>query len=492
MSEPTAIALTKYGLLALYLGVVYWLSWIGMRKTTTLAGFSVGNKDMGPALVGVVMASSIASTATFVINPGFVYTHGLSALLHYGVAAQAGVAVGLVVVCKRFLRVGEQHACLTIPDWIRARFGSPALALFFALINLLSITFVVLIMVGCAILVAQLCGLTYAWSLVAVLVVVFSYVLMGGTYAHAYTNAVQGVMMAVVAVLLFGSGVQHVEGGLVPALRSISADYAAVLNAQSVLYHDVFSVFVSAFVVTFALMMQPHILTKVLYLRSDRDVNRFLVTAIGVGTVYGLCLFVGLWARLDGLEVPAGAQDTVVAQYVAQAFGEGLGGQVVTTVVLVALLAAGMSTLDGILVALSAMVTHDLYLRLRPQDAAGGLRLSRYVLVAVGLLSFALAVDPPRLVGLFAQKGVYGLAAASFVPIVGGVVIRGPVSAGLMGAAAATGLLLHLGLHLGAGIENPAVSACWAILGSVMLTVGALALRRFAADARRRPRTTET
>lgn len=478
MSESTAIALTKYGLLAVYLGVVYWLSFIGMRKTTSLAGFSVGNKDMGPLLVGVVMASSIASTATFVINPGFVYTHGLSALLHYGVAAQAGVAVGLVVVCKGFRRVGEDNACLTIPDWIRARFGSPALALFFALINLLSVTFVVLIMVGCAILVGQLCGLPYVWSLVAVLVVVFSYVLMGGTYAHAYTNAVQGVLMGGVAVVLFASGLDQLDGGLLPSLRAVSADYAAVVNPSSELYGDVFSVFVSAFVVTFALMMQPHILTKVLYLRDDRDVNRFLLTAIGMGLLYGLCLFAGLWARLRGLEVPVEAQDTVVALYVGDAFGSGLGGQMLATVVLVALLAAGMSTLDGILVALSAMVTHDLYLRLRPQDAAGGLRLSRYVLVGVGLLAFALALDPPQLVGLFAQKGVYGIAAASFVPIVVGVSVRGPVSARVMGLAAATGLVLHLGLHLGAGMTNPAVSACWAIFGSAAVTAVAMLVER--------------
>jgi sodium/pantothenate symporter len=479
MSEATVTALVKYGLLALYLGVVYWLSWVGMKKTTTLAGFSVGNKDMGPVLVGVVMASSIASTATFVINPGFVYTHGLSALLHYGVAAQAGVAVGLLLVSKGFRRVGDAHGSLTIPDWIRARFGSNALALFFALANLLSVSFVVLIMVGCAILVQQLCGLSYAWSLVAVLVVVFSYVLMGGTYAHAYTNAVQGVLMAAVAVLLFASGLHLLDGGLLASMRAVSPDWAAPINPTSELYGSVFAVFVSAFVITFALMMQPHILTKVLYLRSDRDVNRFLVTTIVLGAVYGLCLFVGIWARLGGLEVPIEAQDTVVARYVSQAFA-GLGGEIVTTLVLVALLAAGMSTLDGILVALSAMVTHDLYLRLRPQDAAGGLRLSRWVLVGVGLVAFAVALDPPALVGLFAQKGVYGLAAASLVPIVTGVLVRGPVSARLMGAAAATGLGVHLGLHLLGGVANPAVSACWAILASLVLTAGGLVMRRAA------------
>jgi sodium/pantothenate symporter len=325
--------------------------------------------------------------------------------------------------------------------------------------------------------VQQLCGLSYVWSLVAVLLVVFSYVLMGGTYAHAYTNAVQGVMMAAVAVLLFASGLHLLDGGLYASMQAVSADWAAPVNPSSSLYDSVFSVFVSAFVITFALMMQPHILTKVLYLRSDRDVNRFLLTTIVIGTTYGLCLFVGVWAKLSGLEVPVEAQDTVVARYVSQTFA-GAGGEIVSTLVLLALLAAGMSTLDGILVALSAMVTHDLYLRLRPQDSAGGLRLSRWVLVGVGLVSFALAVDPPKLVGLFAQKGVYGLAAASFVPIVCGVLMRGPISPRLMGAAAGTGLGLHLVLHLFMGIENPAVSACWAILGSIVLAAGGLALRR--------------
>jgi SSS family solute:Na+ symporter/sodium/pantothenate symporter len=470
------IALVTALLLGAYLVAVFWLSLLGMRKTKTLAGFAVGNKDMGPVLVGVVMASSIASTATFVINPGFVYTHGLSAFLHYAVAAQAGMAFGLVAVTKGFRRVGDTHRCLTIPDWIRARYGSKPLALFFALINLLSITFVVLIMVGCALLVVGLTGLPYALALVAVLVVVFSYVLMGGTYAHAYTNAVQAAMMAVVAVVLFGSGLHLLDGGFFDALRGVSPAWAAPVNPESALYGSTFSVFVSAFVVTFALMMQPHILTKVLYLRSERDVTRFLVTAIALGAVFSLCLFVGFYARLGGIELPVEAQDRVVTTYVAQAFGDALGGQLVSATVLVALLAAGMSTLDGILVALSAMVTNDLYLPLAGRGATDrSLLVSRIVLVVVGLVAFLLALDPPTFVGLFAQKGVYGLAAASFVPIVFGVLVRATISARIMSLAAGTGLAVHLYLDLAHGVANPAVSACYAILASVMIALLSMA-----------------
>jgi len=167
-------------LLVGYLAVLAWLGIAGMRKTQSLSGFAIGNRDMHPALVGIAMASSIASTATFVINPGFVYTDGLSAFLHYGVAAQAGVIFGLLAVCKGFRRHGDQNASLTIPDWIRARYGNRTFALFFAIINLLSIAFIVLILFGCALLVTTLTGMSHVPALIAVTVVVFGYVMQAG------------------------------------------------------------------------------------------------------------------------------------------------------------------------------------------------------------------------------------------------------------------------------------------------------------------------
>ncbi len=480
------ILAVKLGVLAVYLAAVYWLSWLGMRKTTSLVGFAIGNRDMGPVLVGVVMASSIASTATFVINPGFVYNHGLSALLHYGVAAQAGVACGLLAVCKGFRRVGDTHGCLTVPDWIRARYGSETLARAFAVLNLLSIAFVVLIMVGCALLVVALFGVSYELALAGTLVVVFSYVLLGGTYAHAYTNVVQAAMMAVVAVMLFASGAHHLGNGVVDAFAQVSTSFASVLNPESNLYGTVFSVFVSAFVVTFALMLQPHILTKVLYLRSERDVNRFILTSVALGVVFSLCLFAGLYARLDGMVFPPEQQDRVVTEYVVQAFGGGGAGEVVSAITLVTMLAAGMSTLDGILVALSTMVTHDLVLRgRRDGDARAGLTASRLALVAVGVIAFLLALEPPALVGLFAQRGVYGLAAASFVPVLFGVMVRTTIPAWVVASAAAVALLVHVGLQWFGGVANPAVSSCIAIAISVGVgLVGLLVHQRSGAPAR--------
>jgi sodium/pantothenate symporter len=308
----------KYLLTGLFVLLTFGLSWIGMKKTKDMKGYAIGNKDMNPYLIGITMAASIASTATFVINPGFVYVHGLSAYVHYGIAASAGVLMAFLLLTKGFRNIGDAAGSLTIPDWIFHRYGNRGLSLFFAGINLLSITFVVLILVGCSILMSQLFGIDQKVALTITLVFVFSYVLMGGTYAHAYTNTFQGIMMLGIALFLFFHGIKYFDGGFMNALEAVGPNYAKVFNPESPLYYDFFSVFAAGFIVTFSLMLQPHILTKVLYIKSDSDVNKFIGTTVVVGLCFALILFIGFFARLKGLEIPR--QDAVVVQYIASEF----------------------------------------------------------------------------------------------------------------------------------------------------------------------------
>ena len=460
-----------------YVVAVYWLSWIGMRRTKDIQGFTIGNKDMSPYLVGITLAASISSTATFVINPGFVYTHGMSAYLHYGIAALLGILAAFLVLTRGFLRLGEATGALTIPGWIYQRYGSRALSLAFAIVNLLSIAFVVLILVGCSLLVTGLFPVGQKTALVLVLLFVFSYVLMGGTYAHAYTNTLQGIMMLGIVVFLFADGWHYFGGDVLQSLRSIGLNYAAAFNPDSDLYFSFFSVFASGFIVTFALMLQPHILTKVLYLRSERDIGKFIGTTVLVAGIFYLMLVIGFYARLSGIEISA--QDLVVREYLVHEFSSTEAGRFLLVFVFVTLLAAGMSTLDGILVALSAMVVNDIVLPLT-RDHQKALAWSRYTLVGIGIIGLLLAWQSPPLVGLFAQKGVYGLAAASAVPILFGVLLSRPLPTAVVAIAALLGLLGHLYFNLLGGVANPAVSASYAIVASLVFTFIYLLYRRFA------------
>ena len=145
--------------------------------------------------------------------------------------------------------------------------------------------------------------------------------------------------------------------------------------------------------------------------------------------------------------------------------------------IFITLLAAGMSTLDGILVALSAMVVNDI---VKPLTGEGrdGLALSRWVLIGVGLLGVLLAWNPPPLIGLFAQKGVYGLAAASLVPVLFGVLVRRHIPLWVVMGAAGLGLGLHLLFNLALGVANPAISASYGIFASLAFGLVGLFLIR--------------
>jgi SSS family solute:Na+ symporter/sodium/pantothenate symporter len=449
----------------------------GMKKTKSFSGFALGNRDLGPVMVGITLAAAIASTATFVINPGFVYAHGVSALMHLGVAASAGVICALVLLSKGFRRLGDRSAALTLPHWIGARYRHGGMRTYFALLNLvLAVSFVVLIVKGSALVMQHTLGLGYVASVLVIVGFVFSYILLGGTYAHVYTNAFQGALMIGVALAIVGSGLYLLGDGVGPFLDRIAAqdpNLVSAVNPESPLFGSAWEVFACGFVVGAGLMCQPHILTKSLYLKSEKDLNRYLWVAVVVGIVFALVLVAGLYARVrfPGLE----SQDAVMPVYLTRAFSP-----VVGVLISVALLAAGMSTLDGLLVSASTIAANDVFLgqlgdrflghRSHGERQRIALKASRWILVGMGVGSALLALDPPELVGIFAQVGIYGLVSASLAPVALGVLVR-ELDARDAFAAALLGPAVHFAHYLvatyGFGeLVNPAATATEGVLAS--------------------------
>lgn len=459
-----------WALFGIYIVATLGLALRGMQKTSSFASFALGAGDMGPLLVGITLASSIASSATFIINPGFVYKHGLSAFIHFAVASPLGFLTSLFVFSYRFREVGGAKGALTLPDWIGKRYNSPAMATYFAILNLLlSVSFVVLIVKGSALVMVQTLGLSYPLALFVIVGFVFSYIFMGGTYAHAYTNALQGLIMAGVAALIFFSGWKFLSNGSMSffdQLRQIDPNLTKVVNPESALFGSFGSVFFASFIISFGLTCQPHILMKALYVKSNRSLTRALLVTVLFSVIYASILIAGFYARLSlGSEL---AQDAVMPQYVQAAFPE-----VVGIFVSIALLAAGMSTLDGILVGASTIAAKDIVLGpigdrfLKSIDSQRrtelALPMSRYFLIGMGIVSFLIALNPPQLAGIFAQVGVYGLTAATIVPIAAGLYFPKVSSRGVF-RAAVIGPLAHFAIYffwktvLGHAI-NPAVTA---------------------------------
>ena len=93
-------------------------------------------------------------------------------------------------------------------------------------------------------------------------------------------------------------------------------------------------------------------------------------------------------------------------------------------------------------------------------------RTSQLILVLIGVLAFFLAWHPPKLLGIFGQVGVYGIAAASTVPILFGILFPRAGRATAW-AGGVTGLVVHFALYglgawaVGAGVDLAARAAGW-------------------------------
>ncbi len=486
-----------WALFIVYLAGTAWLGWQGYRRTTGFGSFAVGDRAMHPLVVGITLAASVASAATFIINPGFVYVDGFGAFFHMSLGVGAGFIAMLCFLSFRFRRFGAEQGALTIPDWIGKRYQSRAFALYFSILNLLSFAFVVLLVGGISIVMQSLLGVSNTVALAIALVFVTGYVFVGGTYAHVLTNLLQGSLMIFVTLLVLGSvaWVAMTEpGSSLSALRAIDPGLVAPLNTNGRLFNDVYSIYVAGFVVGAILVCQPHILTKALYVKDDRDVRYYLVV---FSIVFVLFMMLGLVGFAAHLVVPPDAlvdastgqfrQDLVMTQYLATLFPPW-----VFTIVSVVLLAAAMSTLDGLLVSMSTITANDLVLNLSRRDGsvdteeqmAFALRVSHVVLVVIAVAAFLVNLQPPKLLGIFGQTGVYGLTAAAAPPLLLGVMFRHvPLALAWVGSALA--LVLHFGLFFRGDalfpaapftFGNPGVSASIATLAVVPLLLLAAAL----------------
>ncbi len=482
-------------LFSVYLIGTAYLGWLGHKKTDDFGSFAIGKGDLSPFVVGVTLAASTASAATFIINPGFVYVDGLAGFMHLGLSVYLGFVVMLIILSFRFRRIGEKAKALTIPDWIGKRYDSENFSLYFSIINLLSFAFIVLLVGGISIVMQKLLGVNNVTALAITLIFVTGYVLFGGTYAHVFTNMLQGFLMIGVTAIILYSGIDLMlsEGDLWAKLQVKDPSLVAWVNPDSRFFNDVFSIYVSGFVIGGTLVCQPHILTKALYVKSDKAVRNYIIVFGVVFFLFTLLLLTGFWAHFavpqEQLIDPSTGtfrQDLVMTVYLQNAFPDW-----VFTIISVVLLAAAMSTLDGLLVGISTITANDLVLnvidRFGKKDLSQkekmklAFRASHVVLIVIAVLVFLVNLNPPELLGIFGQTGVYGLVLAAVPPLLAGVLFR-KVPITLVWSSSVIAITTHFLLYFlgeqwfpntGLAFANPGVTATLGIiLGLLPALVG--------------------
>lgn len=473
-------------LLILYMGIVLWLVIRGARKTQNIDDYALGNIGFSPVAVGLALAASMTSAATFIINPGFIALYGLSGVLSFAVVMPVAIYISLIIITKGFRKYGTSTKALTMAQWIGKMYNSKYFALFFAFLSLLLITFIVLICVGITQVLSNALNAEQVWVLLAVIIFVFGYMMFGGANSMVYTNAIQASIMVVVAIILLSSGWEYFDNGIdgfLTKLKTIDPELIKSTNSDSFLFRDYFEIIFCQFVIGIAIVCQPHIMTKSLLLKKDTDVNKYLTVAIIALIIFFSVVFVGLYVRLyfpdltiNGKSMP---MDSLVSAYVVSKFSVFIG-----LIVILGLLSAGLSTLEGLVQSLSTTITADLLdplvgKQLGFHNASKQIFVNKVVIVVLALVSFLLSyqqlVNPNLSVAIFAQNGVYAYFSAAFVPVLFGTFLKKNSKIAVI-AASITAIVVHFSVYYGRitsymqePVNNPAIASTFAILSALFV-----------------------
>ncbi len=472
-------------ILALYAALILFFVIRGALRTTSISDYAVGSIQFSPVVVGLSLAASITSAATFIINPGFIALYGVSGILAMAIVLPLGLFFSLIILTKSFRKYGQSVKALTMAQWIGARYGSKYFALFFAFLSLLLLTFIVLICVGMTKVMASSLNLPEIYVLIGLVVFVFGYMMFGGANSMVYTNTIQALLMLIVAFVLLGSGFEHFKDGVDGFLHKLAAIDPALVtatNPSSPLFRDYFEIVFCNLIVGIAIVCQPHILTKSLLLKKESDVNKYLITGIIVEAIFFAVVIAGLYARLSFPDLSVNGQkinmDGIIPAYVVAEFPVYVG-----IIVVMGLLSAGLSTLEGLIQSLSATITNDIILPLSgmkkedESDAKRLVQINKLVIIVLAFVAIWLTrqqlLHPNLSVGIFAQNGVYAFFSAAFMPVLLGIFSKNTPRIAPV-AASITAVIVHFSVYyigitpyMQGAVRNPAIAAALAILSSV-------------------------
>lgn len=400
-------------LLLIYTAVLVRHAWEGKQRSQLLADYYVGGRSLGGVALGLSFFATYSSTNSFVGFSGQAYDWGLPWLILVPFVVAMSMAAWLWVA-PRLREATESLDSLTIPDFIGFRFGSGAARIAAAAIVLLaSFFYMTAVFKGIGNLLEAFLGIDYRAAIGIVFLVVMLYTAVGGFISVIKTDAVQGVVMVFAAALLFTGTVDAAGGlGAVLELRSRPATADLFTWNAGIAFPVLIGVIVAG---TIKFLVEPRQLSRFYALADGQAARRGVwISTATFAFAYTLLVPIGLYARNI---FPTEIQDTdlvVPALLTApDIFGPGAAA-----FLLVAMIAAAMSSLDSVLLVMASTCQRDLVGLLVPAATeASAIRNTRGYVVIFAAITAVIALNPPAgIVGLTALSGsVYG---ACFFPAV--------------------------------------------------------------------------
>jgi len=440
-------------IIGLYLAALIGIAVASRRasRDQSLGDFYLGGRTLGTAVLFLTLYATQYSGLTLVGFAGRAYRSGFTFLV--SVTFGCSIIGGYLIIAPRLRRLSERHGFITVGDFIQHRYGSTRLTIWSSAVFIFALAAYVLSnlkAIGYVIEAASGGRIGFASGILGLSVLIVLYETLGGLRAVAWTDTLQGTVLSVGCAAAFVTIAAHYGVG----------DSMALLQTQHPEFFEAPSAaqrvgWLSTLVlVMFGVAIYPHAIQRIYAARSARTLRRsmqlmllmpFITTLpmIGVGYI-GAAHFPDL-SRTDS--------EQIVFHVLGQ-LGEQVAGVRPLVVLLVcALLSAIMSTVDSALLAISSLVTQDLYARVRPDTPQARLTAlgKRFSWALMAVLA-ALAIELPQTLWRLTEIKLEVLVQAAPAIFLGLHIKR--LRARDVGWGIAAGLAVTCGLLLASGMTD--------------------------------------
>jgi solute:Na+ symporter, SSS family len=398
-----------------YFGMLLAVGIIFHTKQTSSAEFVMGNRSLNFWLVALSAHASDMSAWLFMAFPMVIFLLGIGQIWIAG-----GLLVGMFLnwqfVAPKLRVMTEYTNSYTLPSFFEKRFKDTS-----GIIRILSAVVMLIFLVhylsACLIamgaLLESLFGIEYMIGLSIAMVIVVIYTFLGGFTTVAWTDFFQAVFLLLMIILVPVVAYIHVGGwdNIIAAAsqKNIPLTPPSLFDLEATL-----PLFLLALGWSLGYFGMPQVITKFMGIKDASQLNKskwlgmsWQMMALTAATAVGV---VGIAFFPEGLSNP----ELVFIEMVKMLFHPFLGG-----IILCAIIAANMSTMDSQILVCASIMSEDLYRHFFKGGVSDKkvLAVSQFSVIAVSFVALLLAADRSATILETVSYAWSGLG-ASFGPLV--------------------------------------------------------------------------
>lgn len=380
------------GFLVLQLGIGVWIS----RRISTEDDYLVAGRRLGPVLATFSIFATWFGAETVIGSAGEAFENGVS----LGSAEPFGYGLCLVLMGLFLARPLWKRGMTTLADLYRERFGVRVERLAAVLLVPSSVIWAAAQVRAFGSVVALIGDVPVNAAIGIAALFVIVYTAFGGLLADAYTDVVQGVVLALGLVMLLIATVAQV-GGVGESIGALVA--AGNINLAPQAAGPWYLTLEAWAIPVIGSLTATEVVSRVIAARSERVAQ---AASLGAGTMY---VGLGLIPLLVALLATRFIGPLPDAEAVLPAVARQLMPPLLFAVFVGGLVSAILSTVDSTLLVASGLLTHNLIVPVaRVSEERKKVWIARAGVVSFGIIAYLLALTTDGVLALVEQASAFG------------------------------------------------------------------------------------